>query len=36
MTRFTTVDYDDRMALVALLGDDLVGIASYDRWPGTP
>ena len=34
VTRFTTVDYDDRMALVALLGDDLVGIASYDRWPG--
>ena len=34
VTRFTTVDYDDRMALVALLGDDLIGIASYDRWPG--
>ncbi|HTN79750.1 MAG TPA: GNAT family N-acetyltransferase, partial [Acidimicrobiales bacterium] len=33
VTRFTTVDYDDRMALVALLGDDLIGIASYDRWP---
>ena len=34
VVRFTTVDYDDRMALVALLGDDLIGIASYDRWPG--
>ena len=34
VTRFTSVDYDDRMALVALLGDDLIGIASYDRWPG--
>lgn len=32
--RFTTVDYDNRMALVALLGDDLIGIASYDKWPG--
>jgi len=32
--RFTTVDYRDRMALVALLGDDMVGIARYDRWPG--
>ncbi len=34
VVRFTTVDYDGRMALVALLGDDLIGIASYDRWPG--
>ncbi len=32
--RFTTVDYDDRMAMVALLGDDLVAVARYDRWPG--
>jgi len=35
ITRFTTVDYDDRMALVATLGDEFVGVARYDRWPGT-
>ncbi|MGI8755083.1 MAG: GNAT family N-acetyltransferase, partial [Acidimicrobiales bacterium] len=29
--RFTTVDYVDRMAFVGLLGDDLVGVARYDR-----
>lgn len=29
--RFTTVDYVDRMAFVGLLGDELVGIARYDR-----
>jgi acyl-CoA synthetase (NDP forming)/GNAT superfamily N-acetyltransferase len=28
--RFTTVDSEDRMAFVALLGDDLVGIAGWD------
>jgi acyl-CoA synthetase (NDP forming)/GNAT superfamily N-acetyltransferase len=28
----TDVDYERRMALVALLGDDLVGVARYDRW----
>lgn len=32
--RFTTVDFDERMGLVALLGDEMIGIASYDRWPG--
>jgi len=28
----TTVDYSDRMALVALRGEDLIGVARYDRW----
>ena len=31
--RFTTVDYVDRMAFVALLGDDIIGVARYDRHP---
>jgi acyl-CoA synthetase (NDP forming)/RimJ/RimL family protein N-acetyltransferase len=26
------VDYVDRMALVALRGDELIGVARYDRW----
>jgi acyl-CoA synthetase (NDP forming)/RimJ/RimL family protein N-acetyltransferase len=29
--RFTTVDYDDRVALIALVGDDIVGVVRYDR-----
>ncbi|MCU1453732.1 MAG: CoA-binding domain protein [Acidimicrobiales bacterium] len=29
--RFTHVDYVDRMAFVGLIGDDLVGVARYDR-----
>lgn len=33
--RFTTVDHDDRVALVALLGGQFVGVARYDRVPGT-
>ncbi len=32
--RFTHVDYTDRVALVATLGDELVAIARFDRWPG--
>ncbi|MBI2705611.1 MAG: GNAT family N-acetyltransferase [Actinobacteria bacterium] len=32
LERFTQVDYLDRMAFVALLGDDIIGMASYDRW----
>ena len=32
--RFTQVDYDDRMALVAELGDEMVAVARYDRNPG--
>lgn len=34
--RFTTVDYVDRMAFVAVLGDEMIGVARYDREPGTP
>jgi acyl-CoA synthetase (NDP forming)/RimJ/RimL family protein N-acetyltransferase len=30
--RLTTLDYVDRMALVALRGDELIGVARYDRW----
>ena len=30
VTRFTTVDYTTRLALVALLGEDLIGVARYD------
>jgi acyl-CoA synthetase (NDP forming)/RimJ/RimL family protein N-acetyltransferase len=29
----THVDYQDRMAFVAVRGDRLVGVARYDRWP---
>ena len=32
--RFTTVDYVDRLALVATVEDRLVGVARYDRAPG--
>ncbi len=31
----THVDYSDRMAFVATLGEELVGEARYDRWKGT-
>jgi acyl-CoA synthetase (NDP forming)/RimJ/RimL family protein N-acetyltransferase len=34
--RFTHVDYVDRMAFVAILADELIGVARYDREPGTP
>jgi len=30
---FTHVDYVDRMAFVALLDEELIGVARYDRWP---
>lgn len=30
--RMTNVDYVDRMALVALRADELIGVARYDRW----
>jgi len=33
--RFTRVDYRDRFALVAVLGDKLIGVGRYDRVPGT-
>jgi acyl-CoA synthetase (NDP forming)/GNAT superfamily N-acetyltransferase len=33
--RFTHVDYVDRLALVAMLGDEIVGVARYDRLAGS-
>lgn len=33
--RFTNVDHDDRVALVAELDDELIAVARYDRLPGT-
>ena len=32
LERVVNVDYVSRLALVALLGDDIVGVASYDTW----
>jgi acyl-CoA synthetase (NDP forming)/RimJ/RimL family protein N-acetyltransferase len=29
--RFTTVDYDDRVALILLSGEDMIGVTRYDR-----
>jgi GNAT superfamily N-acetyltransferase len=33
--RFTEVDYEGRLALVATIGDDLIAVARYNRSPGT-
>jgi acyl-CoA synthetase (NDP forming)/GNAT superfamily N-acetyltransferase len=33
LDRILNVDYVTRMALVAMLGPDIVGMASYDIWP---
>ena len=33
--RFTHVDHNSRVALIALLGGEIVGVARYDRVPGT-
>src|SRR4051794_21384198 len=30
--RFTNVDFRDRVALVAMLGEDMVAVARFDRW----
>lgn len=35
LKRFTEVDYTDRLALVAILGDDIVAVARYDRAPSS-
>nr|MDA8207806.1 GNAT family N-acetyltransferase [Actinomycetota bacterium] len=35
LSRFVNVDYVDRMALVALLGDVIIAVARYDRLPGS-
>ena len=32
LERATNLDYVDRYALIALRGDDLIGVARYDRW----
>jgi RimJ/RimL family protein N-acetyltransferase len=33
--RFTHVDYKDRLALVAITDDRIIGVGRYDRHPGT-
>jgi len=35
VARFTNVDYVDRLALVATVGDSLVAVGRFDRVPGT-
>jgi acetyl coenzyme A synthetase (ADP forming)-like protein len=35
LTHLVTVDYVDRMALVALLGGRIIAVARYDRLPGS-
>ena len=35
VARYTTVDHHDREALVALADDEIVGVARFDRYPGT-
>lgn len=35
LERFTTVDHDDRVALVATLLGQIIGVVRYDRLPGT-
>ena len=34
VARFTQVDHDERVALVATLHDDIIGVVRYDRLPG--
>ncbi|PPK62203.1 GNAT family N-acetyltransferase [Actinokineospora auranticolor] len=34
LVRFTTVDHHDRVAFIALLGDDIVAVGRYERLPG--
>ena len=31
LTRFTTVDHVDRVAFVAMTGDDIIGVGRFDR-----
>jgi acyl-CoA synthetase (NDP forming)/RimJ/RimL family protein N-acetyltransferase len=33
--RFTHVDHDNRVAFVILLGDQVIAVGRYDRYPGT-
>ena len=32
LKRFTEVDYKDRVALIVIVGDDLIGVGRYDRY----
>ena len=34
--RFVVVDHDQRDAVVAEMGDEVIGVARYDRLPGDP
>jgi GNAT superfamily N-acetyltransferase len=34
VTRFTTVDYVDRLALVAMVGGEFIAVGRFDRAPG--
>ncbi|MCT2584011.1 bifunctional acetate--CoA ligase family protein/GNAT family N-acetyltransferase [Actinophytocola gossypii] len=36
LKRFSTVDHHDRVAFIALLGDDIVAVARYERIDGGP
>jgi GNAT superfamily N-acetyltransferase len=36
VARFTRVDYADRLALVATVGDHIIGVGRYDRVAGEP
>jgi len=36
LVRFSTVDHHDRVAFIALLGDDIVAVARYERIDGGP
>ena len=35
LIRFTTVDGDERLAIIALCDDELVGVGRYESYPGT-
>ena len=35
LERFVTVDHENREALIALDGDDIVGVGRYERFPGS-
>ena len=34
LERFVKIDYVDRMALVGVLGDDIIAVARFERLPG--
>ncbi|MEM9565582.1 MAG: GNAT family N-acetyltransferase [Actinomycetota bacterium] len=36
LDHFTIVDYEDRMAFVAIQGSELIAVARYETWPGKP